>query len=587
MRSDAYSPHHRGLARFGRHFLDGKERFTYIGSGSIGGKAHGLARMRGILESSLAESFRPEFDLTIPTLTVIATDHFDAFMKQNDLYEIAYSDADDASIARSFQKADLPVQLVGDLRSMAAEIHTPLAVRSSSMLEDALFEPFASVYATKMIPNNQPGADNRFRKMVEAVKFVYASTFFRDAREYMKATHHNTRDEKMAVIIQEVVGRRYGDRFYPQISGVARSHNFYPTGNARPEEGVVDLALGLGRSIVDEAAGWTYSPAHPQADPPYNSVGDLMKHSQTSFWAVNMGKPPAYDPVNEVEYMVKCGLEDAEYDKTLSQVASTYLPERDRVVMGTGSPGPRIINFAPLLKGGTLPLNRVARELLRTCEEALDSLVEIEFAVSLDPRGVEPACFGFLQVRPMVVSEESVDLPENEMRGEDVLLASNRVMGNGIEEGIRDVVYVKPEAFQVGHTPKMAAELGRINRRLADDGVPYCLIGFGRWGTSDPQGGIPVKFGQISGARVIVEATRPDLDFSLSQGSHFFHNVTSFRILYFSIQHSGDYDIDWECLDRLEAIGETEFIRHVRFSSPLTVKVDGASGRGVIRHDLI
>lgn len=585
MKSNDYSPHHRALVRFDRHFFTAEDKFTYIGSGSLGGKAHGLARMMGMLESSIWDEFAPDMRVGLPATTVICTDYFDLFMKENDLYEKAYSETRDDLIAHAFQAASLPVQLVGDLRSLAEQVHKPLAIRSSSMLEDAMFEPFASVYATKMIPNNQPDADTRFRRLDEAVKYVYASTFFRDAREYMKATHHSTRDEKMAVIVQEVVGTRFDERFYPHISGVARSHNFYPTGNAEPEDGVVDLALGLGKSIVDDASAWTYSPAFPAANPPYNTITELLKQSQTKFWAVNMGRPPAYDPTSETEYLARCGLEAAEYDGSLRHLASTYSAERDRIVMGTGVSGPRLVNFAPVLDGGVLPLNDLVKLLLKTCEDTLESQVEIEFAVALDPAGRDPAQFAFLQVRPMVVSRDSVTVSQADLAGPQVLAASDKVMGNGTRDDIRDVVYVKPETFDIAHSRTIAAELESLNSGLLESKRPYLLIGFGRWGTSDPEAGIPVKFGQISGARVIVEATLPDLDFSLSQGSHFFHNLTSFKIFYLSVHHSGDYAINWDLLAGRPAVAETGFLRHVEFDSPLNIRVDGKSRRGLIRYE--
>jgi len=577
-----YSPHHRTLAKFDRKFQAGGSGFTYIGSGSIGGKAHGLAHIKGIIESGLIDRFAPDITIEIPTLTVIATDYFDLFIKQNNLEEIACSGARDDLIADAFQKASLPVQLVGDIRALAREVHTPLAVRSSSMLEDAMFEPFASVYGTKMTPCNQADADTRFHVLSEAIKYVYASTFFSDATAYMKSTHHAAGDEKMAVIIQEVVGTRFGDRHYPHISGVARSHNFYPFGHARPEDGVVDLALGLGRTIVDEGCAWAYSPEQPQADPPYNSIGDLLKQTQTRFWAVNMGRPPKYDPINETEYMTRCELADAEYDKSLNHLVSTFRPEDNRIDIGAYGRGPKIVNFAPLLKADVLPLNDVIKLILETCEDALGTPVEIEFAMTLGREKAGPARFGFLQLRPMVVSDESVSISPEEMSGENVILASENVMGNGFSDSIRDIVYVKPEAFEVGHTERIAEELAGINQGLVEAGQPYMLIGFGRWGTSDPQGGIPVKFSQIAGARVIAEVTLPDLDFGLSQGSHFFHNLTSYRIVYFSIRHADRFVIDWDWLNRHPAVAETAYLRHVHLDVPVCVKADGRTSTGVV-----
>ena len=346
MARNKYSPHQTSLVPFDREIFSSDHRFTYIGKGELGGKAHGLAEIKGVIESGIAGRFSPDISVTIPALTVITTEYFDLFMKQNDLYEIAYSGQRDDLIAHAFQKAHMPVQIVGDLRALAQQVHTPLAVRSSSMLEDAMFEPFASVYGTKMIPNNQPDVDTRFRKLVEAVKYVYSSTFFKAARNYMKATHHSTLDEKMAVIIQEVVGSRWGERFYPHISGVMRSYNFYPFGNALPEDGVVDLALGLGRMIVDEGVAWSYSPSFPKACPPFNSINDMLKNSQTGFWAVNMQAPAAYNPIDEVEYMEKFDLTAAEYDGALSYIASTLDPQDGKISPGTGVKGPRVLTAA-------------------------------------------------------------------------------------------------------------------------------------------------------------------------------------------------------------------------------------------------
>lgn len=584
MRKKSYNPHRGVLKRFERHFLDGEERFTYMGSGEMGGKAHGLAHMKGVLESSLRDRYAPDIEIGIPTLTVITTDLFDQFMKQNDLYGIAYSGERDEHIALAFKKAELPVQLVGDLRALVQQVHTPLAVRSSSMLEDAMFEPFASVYATKMVPNNQPDADSRFRVLIEAVKFVYASTFFKSAADYMRVTHHSTRDEKMAVIIQEVVGDRFGERFYPHIAGVMRSYNFYPAGNAQPEDGVVDLALGLGRIIVDDGMAWSYSPAYPRANPPYKSIGDLLKQSQLKFWAIDMNGPATYDPIGATEYMRLYGLEDSEYDGTLQHIASTYDPQDDRITMGTGVKGPRVIDFAPILKAGLLPLNELLTALLKTCEDTTGSMVEIEFAIRLGRESCAPAKFGFLQVRPMVVSQAEVEIGEGEMSGEHILLASETVLGNGELDTVRDVVFVDPDRFDTRVTREIAAEIDAINGSLVEAKRPYLLIGFGRWGTTDPLAGIPVEFSQISGAKVIVELSLPGPGSALSQGSHFFHNVTSFKIFYFSIHHWERYGIDWEWLKEQAMVYQGRYVRHVEISSPLQIKVDGRSGRGVVHY---
>jgi hypothetical protein len=571
------------LIPFDRHFFTGKEKYTYIGKGSIGGKAQGLVDIMDTV-SELNHRYSPDIEINIPTYTVIATDFFDRFLKDNHLYDIALSYRRDDQIARAFQKGNLSTQLVGDLRALISQVHSPLAIRSSSMLEDAMFEPFASVYTTKMIPNNQYDPDTRFRKLIEAIKYIYASTFFKNAKDYIAVTRHTTADEKMALIIQEVVGMRFGSRFYPQISGVARSHNFYPLGNARPEQGVVSLALGLGKIIVDEGKGWWYSPAYPQVNPPYNSIEELLEQSQTEFWAVNMGEPPAYDPIKETEFMLKYNIIDAENDGNLDLIASTYIPGDDRIKPGIVHKGPRIVDFAPILKFNQIPLNEVIKRLLKSCEERLESMVEMEFAVTSNSDSIKSTRLALLQVRPMVVNRERVDVTREELTGKKVVVASESVLGNGDISTIQDIIYIKPEKFEVSNTAVIARELEKLNHQMAAAKCPYLLIGFGRWGSSDPSGGIPLKFGQISGARVIVEATLPHMNFMLSQGTHFFHNITSFQVCYFSVAHWDKYKIDWQWLDRQRIMYETQFIRHVRPRAPLRIKVDGRTGRGGIWH---
>src|SRR3954469_2901018 len=328
------------LPVFDRNFWDDTFRFTRIGKGALGGKASGLTFIRDFLAADLDSQAFPGVEVNVPTMAVIASDCFAEFVAQNHLHDLDLEGMSDDHIGHEFLKSDLPVELVGDLRALIQQVTTPLAIRSSSLLEDALEHPFAGVYATKMIPNNQFDADTRFRKMVEAIKFVYASTYFREARDYIRSIGCEPRAEKMAVIIQEVVGQRHGDRFYPQVSGVARSFNFYPTGPARPEDGVVTLALGLGKTIVDGGIAWTFSPSHPKVAPPFGSIGEMLRGTQTEFWAVNMGKPPAYDPVNEVEYMLRADLATAESDEVLRLLASTYDPARDRIVQSLWVRGP-------------------------------------------------------------------------------------------------------------------------------------------------------------------------------------------------------------------------------------------------------
>lgn len=568
---------------FDRDFFASDDDFTVIGGGQLGGKALGLAATKRIIADACPPNTFPGLTVRIPRLTVLGTDVFAQFMEQNDLYDVALDDLPDERIAHAFLKAEFPAAVVGDLRALIASVRTPLAVRSSSLLEDALQHPFAGVYATKMIPNDQAAVGDRFKQLAEAIKFVWASTFFRDAKSYMQMINHPLRDERMAVIIQEVVGQRLNSRFYPVVSGVIRTHNYYPSYPARAEDGVVNLALGLGKAIVDGGITWTYSPRFPHHQPPFGSTRDLLKNTQTRFWAVRM-EPAPYDPVSEDEHLIENGLDVAEWDDVLRFTASTYDPDSDRLTLGTGVAGPRVLTFGPLLELGDVPLNAAIERLAEHCKNALDADVEIEFALTLDRRRGLPADFGFLQVRPMMVARDVVEVDESELRSKRALVATETVLGNGESEHLVDIVYVSPDTFEAKHTPTIAAELETLNRQLATDNHNYVLIGFGRWGSSDPWLGIPTTWPQISAARVIVEATLPDMNVDASQGSHFFHNMISFQVQYFTVRHTADHCIDWDWLASQPAITETRFCRHVRLDAPLHVRVDGRQGRGVILH---
>lgn len=568
---------------FDRHFLESPEEFTVIGSGELGGKALGLARIKRMLAAEWQPGGYPDFQVGIPRLTVLATDSFDRFMLENGLWDVACSDASDDRIAHAFLKASLPAAIVGDLRGLIERVRQPLAVRSSSLLEDDIARPFAGVYATKMIPNNQLDAESRFHGLTEAIKFVFASTFFAGARAYRAATGASV-GEKMAVVIQEVLGRRHGDRFYPDISGVARSWNYYAAGYARPEDGTVALALGLGKTIVDGGVAWNYSPTRPHANPPVASARDLLRQTQTRFWAVGMaGRPVVYDPVAETEYLVEADLQAAEEDAVLGPLASTYEPNSDRLSIGTGAAGARVLTFAPLLVLEKLALNDIVRAMLALAEQAVGAAVEIEFALTIEPGRTPPARFGFLQARPMRIAVDGVEATEESLAGPEVIVASESVLGHGVSENLADVVYVRPERFDLAHTREIAQEIALLNRGLAAAGRHFLLIGFGRWGSSDPWLGIPVGWAQISEARAIVEASLPQAQPDPSQGSHFFHNLMSLGVPYFTVRHTGPYAVDWPWLDAQAAVTETAFVRHVRFPAPLRIEADARTGRGVIR----
>lgn len=575
-------PEPESHAAFDREFLRSDADFSVIGGGELGGKAAGLARAREILiEAKLDDAF-PGVQVGIPRLAVLGTEVFEQFLAQNQLLELARDEGlTDERIAHAFVQADLPPAVVGDLHALISGVHVPLAVRSSSRLEDALRHPFAGVYATKMIPNNQPDAAERFKRLAEAIKLVWASTYFRDARAYMRMIGQPIEQERMAVVIQEVVGAHINERFYPTISGVIRTHNFYPTGPATAEDGVVNLALGLGKTIVDGGVTWTYCPKYPQHRPPFGSLRDLLRSTQTRFWAVSMAPAP-YNPVSEAEHLVEGDLETAEWDDVLRFTASTYDPAADRLMLGTGVAGPRVLTFGRILELDDIPLNDLILRLSAHFRAALDADVEVEFALTLDRQNGLPARLGFLQVRPMLVARDVVSVTDEDLRGPRAIVATERALGNGGVETLVDIVYVRPEAFEARHTPAIAREIEALNRALGAAGRQYVLIGFGRWGSSDPWLGIPSTWPQLSNARVIVEATLPEMNVDASQGSHFFHNMISFGVLYFTVRHSGPFPIRWDWLDRQPAEQETAFLRHIRLPAPVTVRVDGRVGRGVI-----
>lgn len=567
----------QSLVTYNRNSNDPGSVIQVIGSGAVGGKAQGLVFLDQLLSSSESISKSPQIHVNIPYLIVLRTDIFDAFLEKNDLIRFIDSDHSDDQIAHAFQNAELPFFVLGDLQAIVEQIKTPIAVRSSSLLEDATYEPFAGIYSTKMIPNHQYDPHIQFQKLSEAIKFVYASTYFKAAKSYRNATGNRHTDEKMAVILQKVHGTRHHVRFYPELSGVGRSYNFYPIGKAKPEDGVINLALGLGKTIVDGGMAWSYSPRYPRIGPPFGSVDDLLKNSQKEFWAINMGTPLVYDPIKETEYLVKEDLGIAEKDGTLKHLCSTYDPQSDRLQIGMSIPGPRALTFSPLLHLKDIPVNKTILNILRICEKELESPVEIEFAMTFSPHSL-----GLLQVRPMVVSSSQVQVTERDLNDQNTLASSENALGNGVIENIIDVVYVSPDQFELEHTQQIAEELETINQHLLQEQRPYLLIVFGRLGSSDPWLGIPVNWGQISGTKVIIETYLEAFSVDMSQGSHFFHNLTSLGVSYLSIPKSGKYQIDWDWLEEQGEIQKTHYVRHVRLKSPLYIKVDGRSSRGAV-----
>jgi hypothetical protein len=549
-----------------------------IGSGQIGGKAQGLARIRKTLAAEFDPSEFPTIHIDIPWFTVICTDIFDAFMRDNNLYETAYADLPDEQIASAFQQAVFPNEVLEALRPLVENFSMPLAVRSSSLMEDAKHMPLAGVYITKMIPNQGCDADTRLNNLVKAVKLVYASTFFMDAKGNFARIEQRIEDEKMAVIIQKTVGGQHGQRYYPELSGVARTYSYYPFKPAKPQDGVVSLALGLGKTIVDGGASWIYSPLYPKVAPPFGSINDLLKSSQTEFWSIDMEEPCGSDPADDTEYMQRQSIITAKKDGALRYLASTFNPQSGRLTPGISVRGPRALTFAPLLVMKEIPVNELLIRLMSICEQAFETPVEIEFAMTFNPNH-----FAFLQVRAMVIPEGNVEITPEEMNGQDVMLASETVFGNGVNDTVKDIVYIKPDNFELRHTRMAVSELEKMNAKLVEAGKPYLLVVFGRLGTADPWLGIPIPWRQINGAKIIVEATKENIKVELSQGSHFFHNIINLNILYFCLPHASPYSIDWEWLDQQELVEETRFLRHVQLPKPLNVRVDGRANKGVIR----
>jgi hypothetical protein len=582
--SDLRSLSHRGsLVPFTRSFFRDPALFSRIGGGSIGGKARGLAFIDRVLNEKLAPDMFPGVKVSIPKTVVLGTDVFDAFIRDNGLLDFALSQSSDVVIANRFIHADLSARVVGDLRDFIAECRTPLAVRSSSLLEDALYQPFAGIYATKMIPNNQADTDNRFLSLVNAIKFVFASVFFRRAKAYIEATGHRPQEEKMAVIIQEVVGRRRGRRFYPDFSGVGRSYNYYPVGHAKPQDGVVNLALGLGKTIVDGGVSLRFTPAYPQVLPQFGTARDMMDNAQRRFYAVDLGQSASTAFTEEDQYLAQHQLAAAEEDGVLDFLASTYDFESDCLRDGINSPGPRIVSFAHLLKNEMMPLASLCDFLLKTSERAMACPVEIEFACVLDPKNALPADFGFLQVRPLVTPEEQVQVDLEVVGRDRLLLYSHQALGNGTIRGLGDIVFVRPERFDAARTPDIAREVSDMNSRLRAEGRYYLLIGPGRWGSSDPWLGIPVDWSQITNVRAIVEVSLPNMNVDPSQGSHFFQNMTSLRIGYFTVPLDPDRGaVDWDWLGSQPVLEETEHLRLVRVNGELEVRLDGRTGRGLV-----
>ncbi len=561
---------------------DEDSRFQIIGEGSLGGKARGLAFLDQVMKNYLPSNHFDGVDISIPKSIILGTDVFTEFIEQNNLFPTAIENVSDEKILKLFLEANFNGNIINDLSDLLDRVRYPLAVRSSSLLEDAIYQPFAGIYSTVMIPNSSPEKAMRLQNLIQVIKFVYASTFSRRAKSYLEATGNRLEEEKMAIILQELVGRRYGGYFYPNFSGVARSFNFYPFGNAKPEDGIVNLALGLGKTVVDGGKSLQYSPKYPDVYPQFATTKDYFNKSQLEYWVLDT-KPGWFrkNPCEEY-FMKKLTLEDAEKHGTIRYLASTYSPENDMLYEGISRDGARILNFAPILKSEVMPLNEILKVVLRIAEVAMNSPVEIEFAVSLGDDAPEPALFSILQVRPMVKNEVSLRVNLKNIKKEKVLLETDMALGNGIYE-LDTIVFVKPDSFDASATLAIAGHINEMNQKLVAEGKQYLLFGPGRWGSSDSWLGIPVDFSNITGARAIIETQLPKMIAEPSQGSHFFQNLTSFKIAYLTIkEYSSGSSVNWDWFNNAEAADETEYLKLIRLKQPLEILIDGQTGKGLI-----
>ena len=569
------------VAVFDRLKFDRYAHFARIGEGSLGGKGRGLAFLDNIIKRHPELNQFGNATVQIPKTVVLCTDFFDRFMDDNNLWSIALSDAPDEVILQHFLKAQLPDDLIEDFFIFFDAIKTPIAIRSSSLLEDSHYQPFAGIYSTYMIP----WLDDKYemlRMLACAIKSVYASGYYRDSKAYMTATQNVIDQEKMAVILQEVVGHRYGDLYYPTFSGVLRSLNYYPIGDETAEEGIASLALGLGKYIVDGGQTLRVSPYHPNQVLQTSEMETALRDTQTRFYALDMSHVGDDFKVDDGFNIKNLRVRQADADGSLTFIASTYDPMDQVIRDGIYEGGRKIISFCGVLQQGVFPLPELLQMSQKLGAEEMRRPVEIEFACNLnDDRTGE---FYLLQIRPIVDSKQVLDEDLQQIPDEQCLLRSHNSLGHGISEDVVDVVYVKTdENFTAANNPMIADEIERINRKFLNEDKNYILIGPGRWGSSDYWLGIPVKWPHISGARVIVEAGLKNYHVDPSQGTHFFQNLTSFGVGYFTINtYTGDGVLQKEILDSMPAVEETEHVRHVRFERPLKVMMDGKKQTGVV-----
>jgi len=576
------------VADFDVNDFDPETDFTKIGKGSLGGKARGLVFISTLLDRypQIQEKF-PDVDILVPRTLVITAEGFDDFIEINDLRDLSKADLPDEAVAEAFLKATFPEWILNDLAAYLAQVSHPLSIRSSSLLEDAQFKAYAGLYRTYMLPNRDPDPDARLEQLVCAIKLVYASTYFQGPKAFARRVGHRTEEEKMAVIIQEMIGREYSGCYYPAISGVAQSHNYYPFDRMKPEDGIATIALGLGKTVAEGARALRFCPRHPQVLPQFSTVEDMLKNAQRFFYALKMQAPFPSDcgNISEEVTLLKREIDDAVDEPAVKLLASSYMPQDHRIRETSTANGYPVLTFNRILKYESFPLCDVLTELLEAGRQGMGCPVEIEFAVDLLPDPGNRPTFAFLQIRPMSARTE---LKTVEIREGDIQRAfcySTHALGNTERTDIQDIVYVKPEAFDPARTVEIAGQIGRFNASLTEEGLKYLLIGPGRWGSADRWLGIPVSWAEISGVGAVVETTSARLNADPSQGSHFFHNITTLGINYITVRNGGKDFLDWRQIAAMPVVSETDFVAHIRTDSSVTLKVDGRTSRGVIRFD--
>ncbi len=565
--------------------LDEYAVMTRLGDGQLGGKARGLAFIDSMINKHKIMYRWQEQDavVAIPRTVVLTTDIFDEFMEENDLYEFALSKASDEEVLEKFISSKTPSRMRAYIKEMVDHFKSPLAVRSSSLLEDSHYQPFAGVYSTYMIPNNHAEVMVRREQLEQAIKSVYASVFYKESKAYIEATSNVIDEEKMAVVVQEVSGRSYGNKFYPTVSGVGRSVNFYPIDPENYEDGVANIAFGLGKIIVDGGVSLRFCPKYPQNSLQLSSMELTLRDSQKYFYSLDLDPEKFYPDVDDTVNLHKTTIRKIEDDSPLKHVASTFDYQDQIIRDGISESGKKIITFSNILKNESFPLAEILEELLNIGKKEMNNQVEIEFAVCMDTPANEPRLFHFLQIRPIVETQEKHRVKVNTCKPKESIIISHHALGNGIIDNVKDFVYVKPDSFDPAHTKIIADKIDQLNQQFKANGSNYILVGPGRWGSTDPWLGIPVKWAQISAARLIVEAGLKNFRIDPSQGTHFFQNLTSFNVGYFTINpyiDDGHFDVDY--LNKREAVYEDEFVRHVRFDDPMIIKIDGSKKTGIV-----